>query len=127
MNSVNLIGRTTRELEEIDGSKDVGARFTLAVQVNKDKANFIPCTVFGAVAETMLEYVHKGDLIGIQGRLRDYSYTNKNDVDVYGLEVSVDRCYFCSSPSGAKTSRKPKDDNEDYEDKKEQKGGRRRR
>ena len=125
MNRVNLIGRITREpeIKEYGKDNDIMCHFTLAVQRDKDNANFIPCSAFDKVAENMEKYVQKGDLLGVEGRLRDYSYENKDGEKVYGMEVSVDRLYFLQ----AKKERDEADDG-DYGRRSggEKKGGRRR-
>ena len=39
--------------------------------------DFIPCVLWRGVAENAAEYCHKGDLIGIRGRLETRKYENE--------------------------------------------------
>lgn len=71
MNSVQLIGRITKDLE-MKQSK-VGSsylQFTIAVRRQKgEDADFVPCVAFGKTAELIESYSSKGHLIGVKGRL----------------------------------------------------------
>ena len=90
MNRVNLIGRTTKDVETRHTSNGTEiARFTLAVRRNKDDADFITCKAFGKTAELIGKYVKKGDQIGVTGRIETGSYEGKNG-KVYTTEVVVD-------------------------------------
>ena len=99
MNVVNLIGRTTAEIDlrYLQNGTAVG-NFTLAVNRRKkdEGADFIRCTAFGKTAENMSKYVHKGNRVGIKGRLRSGSY-DKNGVTHYTTEVVIDEAEFLES------------------------------
>lgn len=86
MNKVILTGRTTKDIEvKTSASGTTFAKFTVAVQAGKDKADFINCTAFGKTAELLEKYVHKGNRIGIEGRL-NISPNNYADVTVDAIE-----------------------------------------
>lgn len=87
MNSVNLIGRITNDLELKDISSGKVVNFSLAVNNKKDKAVFINITAFNQVAENLVKYQKKGSLIGLTGYLQDSSYKDKNGNNVYTLKV----------------------------------------
>ena len=59
------------------------ADFTLAVDrgfTNKDgekKTDFVPVTVWKKLAETCAEWVKKGSLIAVEGRIQVENYENK--------------------------------------------------
>lgn len=101
MNSVNLIGRMVRdpELKEYGKGKDAGSvvRFTLAVQRDKDNADFISCVAFGGTAELIDTYFSKGSLFGVSGRIQTGSYEDKEGNKRYTTDVIVNRVTFCSS------------------------------
>ncbi len=76
MNSINLVGRITKDLElrETSTGKKV-CEFSLAVnRVGSDAADFITCQVWNAQAENLAKYQGKGSLIGIVGSLRADTY-----------------------------------------------------
>ena len=75
MNSVQLVGRFTRdpEVRYTDGGSTI-ARFSLAVDrrfksENGPTADFPNCVAFGKTAEFIEKYFHKGMKIGLQERI----------------------------------------------------------
>lgn len=92
INSVALVGRTTKDIElrSTKSGKPV-ASFTLAVDRGKrdDGADFITCVAWDKTAETISNYVHKGDLFGVTGNLQTRSYEDKNGRKVHVTEVVV--------------------------------------
>ena len=89
MNSVCLIGRLTKDVQERrtqNGTPVVS--FTLAVDRRKkeDGADFIPCIAWDKAAETIARYVHKGDLFGVTGYIQTRSY-EKDGRRNYATEV----------------------------------------
>lgn len=95
MNKVLLVGRLTNEIEmKKSGDKKYG-KFILAVPryMKKDEADFISCTVFGKIAETMFEWCRKGHRIGIEGRLQISTY-EKDGEKRTGYSVIVDNMEF---------------------------------
>ena len=77
MNKIELTGRITKEIElrYTQSNKAVG-NFSLAVnrkfknQNGEYEADFINCIVFDKLAETISQYVKKGDLLGVCGRFK---------------------------------------------------------
>lgn len=80
MNSVFLIGRTTREISDTDFSytQNGTARLFLSIAVNRsekngngysDRASFFDVTVWGKTAETLKQYITKGKQIAVHGYL----------------------------------------------------------
>jgi single-strand DNA-binding protein len=83
MNSVNLIGRLTRDPESRttqQGKKVVN--FTLAVDrrfKSDDKsADFFNVQAWDKTADFIEQYLGKGRLVGVTGRLQQRSYTDQN-------------------------------------------------
>ena len=102
MNSVVLIGRTTKDIElKYSQNQTAIARFSLAVdRMSKDKGtDFISCIAFGKTAELLEKYVPKGRKIAIVGHIRTGSY-EKDGHKVYTTDVIVDRMEFCESKQG---------------------------
>lgn len=89
MNNIILIGRVATNIELRISEKVTYTRFNLAVkrQGKKDTTDFIPCVAFGKRAETIQEYMKKGDKIGVQGQLLMSEYEVKGEkkktFDVY--------------------------------------------
>ncbi len=101
MNSVNLIGRLTRdpEVRYVPESQLAVATFTIAIDrpPRKDgtkQTDFPRITVFGKQAENCERYLSKGRLVGVQGRIQTGSYTNKEGQTVYTTDVVADRVDF---------------------------------
>ena len=104
-----LIGRLTRdpELRYIPNSGTPVTTFTLAVnrELSKDKrqeagskgqptADFINIIAWGKQAENCANYLTKGSLIAIQGRIQTRSYETKDGDKRYITEVVASRVEF---------------------------------
>ena len=93
MNSVYLIGNLTRDIEiRYSQNGNAMAKFTLAVNRNRDTADFITCQAFGKTAE-ILENRKKGTRLAIMGNLKTGSY-EKDGRKVYTTDVYVDKLEF---------------------------------
>ena len=101
INWVVLVGRLTKdpELRKTESGTSV-ASFTLALDNRlKDKdgnktTSFINCVVWKEQAENCVRYIHKGSLVGIEGRLNQRSYLNKEGKNVQVIEVICDSVQF---------------------------------
>lgn len=101
INSVTLVGRLTKdpELRTTPSGVEVG-NFTLAVNrtftnhQGEREADFINCIVFRKQAVNVNQYLFKGKLAGIVGRLQTRSYDNKEGQKVYVTEVVCDNVQF---------------------------------
>lgn len=98
MNTVNLIGRLTKDAEvrDIKGKDgDISqAVFFLAVDRGNDEADFIRCVAYGKTAEIIEDYTGKGDRVGVTGHLRTGQYEHKDGYTVFTCDVIVDRFDF---------------------------------
>ncbi len=96
MNCVILVGRLTRdpEIRQTQSGMAV-ASFTIAVDERKggEKSTiFIPVSVFGKQSDVVRDYVKKGYLLGVTGRLTQRKYVRKTDnVEVTSTEIIADR------------------------------------
>lgn len=116
MNSVQLVGRLTRdpEVRYTDGGSTI-ARFSLAVDrryksENGPTADFPNCVAFGRTAEFIEKYFRKGMRMGCQGRIQTGSYTNNDGQKVYTTDVVVESCEFVES----KASQQPEENNNGF-------------
>lgn len=116
MNSVQLVGRFTRdpEVRYTDGGSTI-ARFSLAVDrryksENGPTADFPNCVAFGRTAEFIEKYFRKGMRMGCQGRIQTGSYTNNDGQKVYTTDVVVESCEFVES----KASQQPEENNNGF-------------
>ena len=109
MNSVSLIGRLTRdpELRYIPNSGTPVSTFTLAIDkaVSREKkqemesrnqptADFINIVVWGKMAENCAQYLAKGRLVGVNGRLQSGSYDAKDGTRRYTTDVVAHNVEF---------------------------------
>ncbi|MFB0918201.1 MAG: single-stranded DNA-binding protein [Clostridiaceae bacterium] len=101
MNKVILIGRLTKdpELKYTPGSGTAVTTLTIAVdrRFSKDgqkEADFIPIVIWGKQAESTAQYVTKGKLIGIAGRIQTRSYDAKDGTKRYVTEVVAEEVQF---------------------------------
>jgi single-strand DNA-binding protein len=112
MNNIQLMGRVTKDLElkSTTSGKSV-CSFDIAVnrKFNKDITDFIPCTAWDKTAETMCNYVKKGQLIALDGSLYTRKYTDNNGNNRTAYEVNVNNFYFAESKksSGADSAYDP--------------------
>lgn len=96
MNSVQLIGRLTRDPEVRYTNDNMAiAMFSVAIDRGKDKdADFPNVKVFGKQAENCEKYLQKGMLVGIQGSIRTGSYEKQDGTKVYTTDVVANRVEF---------------------------------
>jgi single-strand DNA-binding protein len=105
MNNVSLVGRLTRdpEVRYTDGGLSI-ARFSLAVDRRFKKegqpdADFPNCVAFGKTAEFIEKWFHKGQRIGLVGRIQTGSYTKEDGTKVYTTDVVAENVEFVESKS----------------------------
>lgn len=118
LNRVVLVGRLTKdpEFRTTQSGVDV-ATFTLAVNHNfkskngEQQADFINCVVFRKQAENVNNYLNKGSLAGVDGRLQSRSYENKEGNRVFVTEVVCDSVQFLE-PKNAQTSNNNQSNNQ---------------
>ena len=98
------MGRLTKDVDlTFTANKGTAvSKFTLAVQrqFKKDEVDFINCTAFGKTAETIANYVMKGQRLLIEGSLQINSYTNKEGNKAYSTDVIVNSFNFIEKASG---------------------------
>jgi len=95
-NKVILIGRLTRdpELRRIPSGTAV-TEFAIAVNryyndaggERKEETSFIDVVVWGKRAETFAEYMHKGEEVLVEGRIKQDRWTTKENENRSKLRV----------------------------------------
>jgi len=103
LNQVVLVGRLTQDptVEETEGGYK---RTVVNVAVNRGFKNadgiyetdFIRCILWNAIAENTTTYCHKGDVIGVKGRIQTSSY-EKDGETKYAIDIIAEKVTFLSS------------------------------
>ena len=104
LNQSVLVGRLTSDLEvrETEKGKHIST-ITLAVPRSYKNENgeydtdFIDIVLWNSVAENTAEYCHKGDIVGIKGRIQTSSYEAEDGTIRKHTEVVADKVTFLSS------------------------------
>lgn len=103
MNNCNFTGRITKDLtlESTSGGKNF-VRFTLAVSRGKVKegaqaTDFIPCIAWNKAAEIITQYMKRGSLIEVSGRLSSRSYETQSGDKRTAYEILVNNFGFLES------------------------------
>ncbi|QEK13767.1 single-stranded DNA-binding protein (plasmid) [Crassaminicella thermophila] len=76
MNSVNLIGRWTRD-PEMRFTQNGKALTKVSIAVNRtfgEGADFFEVVIWGKIAENTAQYTKKGSKVGIEGRLQQETW-----------------------------------------------------
>lgn len=97
MNSVQLIGRLTKDLDlKYTPSGKAVATGTLAVNrrfknaSGENEADFIQLQIWDKSAENLANFTRKGSQIGVNGRIQTRNYENKEGQRVYVTEIVVE-------------------------------------
>ena len=106
INRTILVGRLTKDPEFRTTPSGVNvANFTLAVNrtftnsQGEREADFINVVVFRKQAENVNNYLSKGQLAGVDGRLQSRSYENQEGKRVFVTEVVADSVQFLEHKS----------------------------
>jgi single-strand DNA-binding protein len=110
MNTVNLIGNlaTDVELREVGEDKKL-ATFVLAVdRPGQDRgADFVRIATWDRQAEVCDQYLAKGKLVAVDGRLRSRSWEDPEGKRRSAVEVVANRVQFLSPPEGSPVTEVP--------------------
>lgn len=104
LNQTVIVGRLVRdpELHETENGNKV-TNITLAVPRSYKNINgeydtdYISCVLWKGVAENTVEYVKKGDLLGIKGRIQSRNIELKDESKKQVMEVVAEKVTFLSS------------------------------
>ncbi|MCZ2259048.1 single-stranded DNA-binding protein [Sporosarcina sp. G11-34] len=111
INRVVLVGRLTKDPElKYTQSGVAVTRFTLAVnraftnQQGQREADFVNCVTWRKQAENTANFLRKGSLTGVEGRIQTSSFDGKDGNRVFMTEVVADSVQFLE-PRSATTER----------------------
>lgn len=117
MNRVVLVGRLTKDPElRYTPNGAAVATFTLAVnraftnQQGEREADFINCVVWRRAAENVANFLKKGSLAGVDGRIQTRNYEGQDGKRVYVTEVSAESVQFLE-PRSASAGERSHDNN----------------
>lgn len=98
LNRIILIGRLTRDPElRYSPTGTAVAGFTLAVDRSfgrEKETDFIPVVTFKQTAEACANYLRKGRLAAVEGRIQTRNYENNEGRRIYVTEVVADNVRF---------------------------------
>lgn len=111
LNRTILIGRLTKDPEMRYTPAGVAvAQFTLAVdrpftsgEGKEREADFIPIVTWRQLAETCANYLRKGRLTAVEGRIQIRNYENNEGKRVYVTEIIADNVRFLESGNRGET------------------------
>lgn len=96
INTVVLVGRLTKDpVQKMTAQGKPVVAFTVAVNVNRDTAEYISCRAYGKTAELLASYCKKGSQIGLNGSVHAYT-TDRDGTREYHQEVLVNSIEFLS-------------------------------
>lgn len=103
LNQVIVVGRLTKEVELKEIGEKKVANVTIAVPrsfKNADgeyETDFINCVLWDGVANNTAEYCHKGDIVGIKGRLQNKPMANDDgEIVAQTTQVIAEKVTFLS-------------------------------
>lgn len=108
INKVMITGNLTRDAE-LRTTPSGTSILNIGVAVNErrksaqtgeweDYPNFVDCTLFGRMAESLAQYLTKGTKVAIEGRLHYSSWEDRNSGQKRSkLDVTIDEIEFMSS------------------------------
>lgn len=102
MNNFIIAGRLTKEpeLRTTKEGKSV-AELNIALRNKKDDTTFLKITAFNQTADHVAKYCTKGDMLGIQGIIRNHNWTGKDNKKRYEYAFIANSVEFLSlKPKG---------------------------
>ena len=102
MNNFLIAGRLTKEpeLRTTKEGKSV-AELNIALRNKKDDTTFLKITAFNQTADHVAKYCTKGDMLGIQGIIRNHNWTDKDNNKRYEYAFIANSVEFLSlKPKG---------------------------
>lgn len=104
INTTVLVGRLTKDPElKYTQSGIAVTRFTLAVNrpfknnQGQNEADFINCVAWRKQAENVANYLHRGSLVGVDGRIQTSNFEGRDGNRVFMTEVVAESVQFLES------------------------------
>ncbi|MDY0394710.1 single-stranded DNA-binding protein [Virgibacillus halophilus] len=114
LNRVVLVGRLTKDPDlRYTPSGVAVANFTVACnrpftnQQGNREADFINCVIWRRPAENLANYMKKGGLIGVDGRIQTRNFDGQDGKRVYVTEVVADSVQFLESKGAGQSQGGP--------------------
>ena len=97
-NTLICIGRITKDLElRYTTNNKAVVNIPLAINNGKDDTTFIDVVIYGTIAETTSKYCKKGDLIGVQAKVVNNNWTDKDGKNHYDYKFMGYKVTFLST------------------------------
>lgn len=98
LNKVIMAGRLVADPEvRYTQNETAVAHFRMAINRSASDVDFIDCLAWGGLAKNCGEYLKKGKLVAVEGRLQIKSYTAKSGEKRKATEVVVDNMQMLDS------------------------------
>lgn len=98
MNKLIISGRLTKSPKDCTAGETSNGKkflnFSVAVQRDKDNADFFSCTAWNDTAANIVKYLNKGSRVLLSGSMQSDKYTDKNGVDRIAWVLTVQHCEF---------------------------------
>ena len=105
MNSVNITGRITHDLElRVTNSNRHVLEFQIAVRKNKDESIFMRVQAWDSTADYINNYAMKGSLLAITGRIDCQKYINKEGKNAETWLIVTNNTEVMDRKKGEQTS-----------------------
>lgn len=116
MNDVKIIGRLTKDLvlNKTKGGVNY-ITFVLAQKESKDKTNFLPCVAFEKTAENIVQFVKRGDMVAVSGRVRVNQVAQPDKTSKMYIDINIDRFYLLPNERIKKIENAQKLENTDFD------------
>lgn len=96
VNSFSLVGRLVGDVKTREFKDGKIAMYTIAVNGNQDKADYIPITTYGKQAENDAQYLGKGAMVAVSGSIASWYKSEENKG---GFNFSANSVRYLSKPS----------------------------
>ena len=117
MNKFIITGRLTRNPELRYTSNNVAiTELNLAINNKKDETTFLTIKVFNKTAETCNEYLNKGDLIGVEGNIKNNNYEDETGKMHYRTNFIGNKVEFLLTKRKDDTKEEKQDRNSIFEE-----------
>jgi single-strand DNA-binding protein len=110
LNQVVVVGRLVRdpEVEKTESGKD---RTFITVAVPRAYKNengeydtdFVDCVLWNSIATNTTEYCHKGDIIGVKGKIETNTYETEDGEKKKSTQIVAEKVTFLSSKAPEKS------------------------
>lgn len=120
INRVVLVGRLTKDPElKYTPSGVPMTRFTVAVnrfkkEGEEQQADFIGCIAWRKQAENLANFMKKGNLIGLEGRIQTGSFEGQDGKRVYTTDVVADSIQFLERNNTQQSQSQPNQQTQQY-------------